>query len=143
MPLGLGPLTGWPSRATVPRSGRSKPAKICRRVDLPHPEGPMMLTNSPSATVKSMPSSTGSEPFRVGYSFHRSVTVILVPIAPPYHVEPLEPPHEAVQQQANHANDSHPGHYQVIPVPGVARIDDQETEAGIDGDHLSCHNDQP
>src|SRR5215211_6538923 len=98
MPLGLGPLTGSPSRATAPRLGRSKPARICRRVDLPHPEGPMIATNSPSATVKSMPFSTGRAPFWIGYSFHRSVTVILVPITPPYHVEPLEPPHEAVQQ---------------------------------------------
>src|SRR5262249_33543750 len=130
MPLGLGLLTGWPSRATAPRLGRSKPARICRRVDLPHPEGPMIATNSPSATLKSMPSSTDREPFRVGYSLHRSVTVILAPIAQPYHVELLESPHEAVQQQANHANDSHPGQYQIIPVAGVAGIDDQETESG-------------
>src|SRR5215510_11932963 len=143
MPLGLGPLTGLPSRATAPRSGWSKPAKIFRRVDLPHPEGPMMATNSPSVTVKSMPSSTAREPFRVGYSFHRSVTVILMPIAPPYDVEPLDPPHQAIQQQANHTNDGHSGHYQVIPVSGVPRIDDQETEPRIDGDHFGGHNDQP
>src|SRR5437016_4451426 len=98
MPFGLGPPTGLPSRATAPRSGRSKPAKIFRRVDLPHPEGPMMATNSPSAIVKSMPSRTDREPFRIGYAFHKSLTVILVPIAPPYYVELLEPPHEAVQQ---------------------------------------------
>src|SRR5262249_17459573 len=107
------------------------------------PEGPMMATNSPAATVKSMSSSTGREPFRVGYTFHRSVTVILVSIAPPYDVEPLEPPHEAVQQQTDHAKDGHPGYHQVIPVSGVPGIDDQEPEPGIDGDHLGGHHYQP
>src|SRR5262249_29418574 len=75
--------------------------------------------------------------------FHKSLTVILVPIAPPYHVELLKPPHETVLQQANHANEGHSGYYQVISVPGVPGIDDQEPEPGIDRDHFSGHHDQP
>src|SRR5690606_32262645 len=34
----------------LPRVGRSKPPTICRNVLLPQPDGPTMLTNSPSAT---------------------------------------------------------------------------------------------
>ena len=35
--------------------GKSRPPIMWRRVDFPEPEGPTMATNSPSATVKSMP----------------------------------------------------------------------------------------
>ena len=40
----------------------SRPAIIASSVDLPQPEGPTRTMNSPSATSRSMPLSTGSTP---------------------------------------------------------------------------------
>ena len=50
--------TSWPSTATVPVSGASSPPAICRRVDLPAPDGPVTTTNSPASKVKSKSTST-------------------------------------------------------------------------------------
>ncbi len=44
-----------PSMKYSPEVGVSKAPKICIRVDLPEPEGPMMATNSPSFTEKVTP----------------------------------------------------------------------------------------
>jgi len=110
---------------------------------VPPPEGPMRATNAPSATVQSRPSSTDREPFQVGYAGPRSVTVSFGPIVPPDHGTPLEPPHQAVQPQADDAHDGHPGHDQVRPVSGVAGSEDQEPAPGMDGDQLGGHHDQP
>ena len=49
------PETSWPSRWYLPEVGLSKSPKICIRVDLPEPEGPMMATNSPSSMLRSIP----------------------------------------------------------------------------------------
>ena len=46
----------FPSTATVPEVGRSRPPSIWSRVDLPEPLVPTMATNSPSSTVRSTPS---------------------------------------------------------------------------------------
>src|SRR6266542_6152503 len=45
-----GPATGSPSRRTRPVVGRSSPATIRRRVDLPQPEGPRRHRKARSAT---------------------------------------------------------------------------------------------
>ena len=36
-----------------------------------------------------------------------------------------------------------PATHQVVAVAGVARVDDEEAEAGVDGDHLGRHHHQP
>src|SRR5262245_18074724 len=46
---GPGPVTALPLTATLPLLGATKPPTTYSRVDLPHPEGPRMATNSPSA----------------------------------------------------------------------------------------------
>src|SRR5688572_19488811 len=95
------------STRTSPRSGRTNPARMCRRVVFPHPEGPTSATNAPSGTVKSTASSTGSGPFGVGNVFQTSVTVILAPISPLYLLQPLQAAHEPIQQKPNHPNNDH------------------------------------
>ena len=39
----------------LPSEGRCSPPAIVKNVLLPDPEGPMMLTNSPAVTEKSIP----------------------------------------------------------------------------------------
>ncbi len=44
-----------PFTSTWPLDGRSSPAMMPSKVDLPEPEGPMMATNSPWAMRRLMP----------------------------------------------------------------------------------------
>jgi hypothetical protein len=49
------PVISMPSRRTVPLVGRSSPARMCIRVDLPEPEGPMIAVSRASATSSETP----------------------------------------------------------------------------------------
>ena len=57
-----GPVSSsfFPSSMISPPSGFSNPARILRKVDLPHPDGPTIHTNSPSFTVRFTPPSAFS-----------------------------------------------------------------------------------
>ena len=48
-------VTSASSIKTEPESASSRPAKILRSVDLPHPDGPTNTTSSPSLMSRSMP----------------------------------------------------------------------------------------
>src|SRR4029077_14723520 len=143
MPRGLGPATGSPSTLTSPRSGRSKPAMMFSRVVLPQPEGPTTATNSPSETAKSIASSTGNGPSRVGKVFETSLTRILSGITPAHHPELFEASHEAVEQKPDDADHHHPRHHQIVSVPGVSRIHDQKAEPRVEGNHRGRDPDEP
>src|SRR5688572_20602020 len=117
MPLRLGPVTSTPSIRIAPRSGRSNPARMFSKVDLPQPEGPTIATNSPSRTSKLTPSTTDSVPNPL---LTPSTTICLSDIAPLHRVEPLEQAGQAVEQQPDHADDDHAGDHQVVAVAGVA-----------------------
>ena len=56
-----GRVTSRPSSTTPPRVGRSRPAMMFSSVDLPHPEWPIIVTNSPRA-ISSVTSSNTSRP---------------------------------------------------------------------------------
>ncbi len=57
-----------PSMETVPEVGRSRPARMCMRVDLPEPEGPITAVSWPrpmsSETPRSASTATSPEPYR-------------------------------------------------------------------------------
>ena len=57
-----GPSSSRSATTIWPAVGRSRPATICSRVDLPQPERPSRQTKSPAPQEKSMPrsASTGS-----------------------------------------------------------------------------------
>src|SRR4029078_1706645 len=110
MPWGLGPPRSAPSTRTVPRSGRSKPAMMFISVDLPQPEGPTIATNSPSSTAKLTPSITRRPPWPVENLLATPpTTILLADIAPLHGLHALEQPGDAVEQQADHADDDHAG----------------------------------
>ena len=44
-----------PSMVTSPAVGLSSPARMCMRVDLPEPDGPMTLVSFPRSTSRSTP----------------------------------------------------------------------------------------
>src|ERR1700686_963802 len=48
-----------------------------------------------------------------------------------------------IEDEPDEADDQHSGHHQVITLAGVARIDDQVAEAGIDGDHFRGNHYEP
>ena len=60
-----GPFTGSPSTVTLPAVGFRKPATALSKVDLPQPDGPMMETNSPGRTTRSVSSTAGMAPSSV------------------------------------------------------------------------------
>src|SRR5690606_29343697 len=119
---------------TAPRSGLTNPAMILSNVDLPHPEGPTMATNSPSRTAKLTSSTTASAP----NPLLRPSTAIFTSadIAPLHDVELFQQARRSVEQQSDQADDDHAGDHQVIAVPGIARIHDQIAQPGIERDHL-------
>src|SRR6185295_7683928 len=55
----------------------------------------------------------------------------------------LQQPHEAIEHQADEPDDDHAGNDQVITVAGIARIDDEITQARTQRDHLGGNYDQP
>src|SRR5262249_21180361 len=143
MPFELGRLRSTPSCRTVPRSGRANPATMRMSVDLPQPDGPTIATSSPSPTAKLTSSTTSSPPSFVGKRLARLRTSILVRIAPPDRLEPLEKPHDAVEREPDQADDDHPRDDEVVAVSGVARVDDHEAEPRAERDHLGRHDDEP
>ena len=50
-------VTSTPSMCTDPESTRSSPAAMLRNVDFPHPDGPVIATNSPASMTTSTPRS--------------------------------------------------------------------------------------
>ena len=60
--LPVGARTGSPSTSTSPPDGCSMPAMSASSVDFPQPDGPTMLTNSPSATPKVTSRSAATSP---------------------------------------------------------------------------------
>src|SRR5690349_12335883 len=105
MPLGLGRVTSTPSTRTIPSSARSSPATMFMSVDLPHPEGPTMATNSLSATEKLTPSTTGSlEPLLAKPLRRFSTTIFLADISPPHGLEPFEHAHRVVEHEPDDAD---------------------------------------
>ena len=63
---GPAPLTSCPSSTKPPLDILLSPAAIDRTVDLPQPEWPMSVTNSPFFILRLKPSTTVSGPFGVG-----------------------------------------------------------------------------
>ena len=53
---------GSPSTSAVPEVAGSRPATMRSRVDLPHPDGPMMLTKDPCSMSRSIPAMASSVP---------------------------------------------------------------------------------
>ena len=51
--------------------------------------------------------------------------------------------HADIEQQPDDADHHHARDHQVVAVAGVARVDDQESEPGVDRDHLRGHDHQP
>src|SRR5438445_3273868 len=65
--------------SVVPPSGVSRPARMRRSVDFPHPLGPTSTHSSPSRTSRSSLPSASTRPKRVGKSFRTPRTAILTP----------------------------------------------------------------
>src|SRR5215469_8451682 len=58
---------------TDPREGRLRPPIIARKEDLPEPERPTMLVNSPDRTSRSMPLTASISPRSVAWVLPRSM----------------------------------------------------------------------
>src|SRR5579862_5548023 len=143
IPLGLGPMRSTPSIRTAPRSGRSKPAMMFSKVDLPQPEGPTIATNSPSRTSRLTRSMTGSAPKLLLIASTTILAGFLSDIAPLHCLQPLKKARGAVEHEPDQPDDDHAGDHEIVAIAGVARIHDQVAEAGVQRDHLGGDDDQP
>ena len=54
------PMMLSPAITTSPDVGLSSPARMCIRVDLPEPDGPMTATSSPGRTTSETPRSAST-----------------------------------------------------------------------------------
>src|SRR5262249_32660493 len=59
---GSGPLTGLPAMTMRPLSGATRPPSMPSSVDLPQPDGPMIVQNSPSPTESETSRSASTAP---------------------------------------------------------------------------------
>src|SRR6185436_20225006 len=64
-------------------------------------------------------------------------------VAPTNFVEFFQTPDEQVESEADDADENHAGDNQIVAFAGIAGIDDEETESGVDGNHFGCDNDEP
>src|SRR6185437_5340975 len=131
IPRELGFSCSLPSMTTVPLSGRTNPAIRFSRVVLPQPEGPTSATNSPSCTLKLIFSMTCRRPLSDGKPLLSSRTSILVRIAPPDPPVALQQAHQAIQRQADQADDDHAGDDQVVAIARIAGVHDHVAEPGV------------
>src|ERR1700704_1875600 len=120
MPLALGSARGTPSIRIEPESGCKNPATMFISVVFPHPDGPTIATNSPSATVRLTCSTTWSAPPFDANPLLMPFNTILVRIAPPDRFQAFEQSHQAVQQQSNQPDDDHSCDHQIVSIAGVA-----------------------
>src|ERR1700722_12204436 len=60
-----------PSSSTRPRVACARPPITCSIVDFPHPDGPMIETNSPGMISMLTPRSAGTSTLPCRYTFHR------------------------------------------------------------------------
>src|SRR3954463_15256728 len=102
-----------------------------------------MLT--PSSTAR-WPSSTETSRTTISTpapspSLARSLMVFMV--CPAKLAEFFQTPDARVQEQADDPDDEHAGDDQVVASAGVARVDDEVTEARIHRDHPGRHDDEP
>src|SRR5260370_1111594 len=64
-------------------------------------------------------------------------------MATAYGLDPFQASQAQIEAVSDHANDAHRGHDEVVAVSGVARVDDQVSEPGVDRHHLRRDDDQP
>src|SRR5882757_4310979 len=57
--------------------------------------------------------------------------------------DPLQAAKKEVEAQSNESDQQHGRYDKVIPLAGVAGIDDEISQTGIHGNHLCCDNHQP
>src|SRR3954470_12360430 len=108
---GDGSVTGWPSTSSRPRVGRSKPATMYNRVDLPQPDGPRMVTNSlrrtlrlksTSASVSPLPSSERNDLARPSQRIMSSAVASGAAPAAAYSRDIGRPPRDAPGAELQH-----------------------------------------
>ena len=75
------PVTSAPFTRIDPEVGVTSPVMMLNRVDLPHPLGPTMETNSPRSACRVSPRSTRVTPWDVPYSLSIPTTSRLRVIA--------------------------------------------------------------
>src|SRR6185312_2412021 len=143
MPRESGRERGLPSIVTEPASGGMTPAMMFMSVVLPQPEGPTIAMNSLSRTEKLTSATTGSGPLSEGKLFDSPRTSILVRIAPPHPLHPLEQPHRAIEREPDETDDDHAGDHQIVAIPGIARIHDHVAEPRTQRDHFGGDDDEP
>src|SRR5438128_12590136 len=56
--------------------------------------------------------------------------------SPPFQRPSLATPKQRVENEPENADDEHAGDNEVIALAGVASVDDEIAETGVDGDHL-------
>src|SRR6478736_8410968 len=145
---GSGPATDLPSTFTSPRVSMRKPPRILSIVDLPQPDGPTMQTNSPGRMSKLMFSRTwtGCPAVLPGNDIQVSRTRMsgsALSIAPAHFVEFFQPPHQQIENQTDASDQRHARDDEVVAFAGVARVDDEIAEPGVDRDHLRRHDHEP
>src|SRR5581483_2841619 len=150
MRRGSGPTTGWPSIRTWPLVGAMKPAMTFKIVDFPQPDGPNRQTNSPSPTSRLMSSSTltlpPSRPNTMLIPSARSLTgraALVIRVSPAERRNSFERPDADIEQKPDDPDHHHARNDQVVPVPGIPSVDDQEAQAGVDGDHFRGDDVEP
>src|SRR5690349_20806582 len=153
---GPGPLTGRPSRSTRPSVGATNPATMFIIVVLPHPDGPMTATKSPSPIAYDTSSTTRSRPCFDANSIDtwsktmRGPVVIMRGLRPSRSRYALLPRDEAARNGAQHEvhgerdqPDADDADVDDVELEERRRVLDQRAQPLLRGDELGCHERRP
>src|SRR6185369_17032960 len=146
-----GPVIGCPPCRSPPAVGVSSPARSLSRVDLPQPLGPMMTTNSPRETARSMPwtattARSVDSPHTFVTSRHSSAVTAAIAselggTAPPQHAT-LDQAERGVAEVADEADHRHAEEGEIHVHHRAAHHHDR-AEPGVDADHLGGEDAHP
>src|SRR4030081_2250377 len=64
-------------------------------------------------------------------------------VSPTHFVEFFQLPHEKIEDETDETDHDHAGDDEVVAFSGIARVDNQITEAAVDRDHFGGHDHEP
>src|ERR1700740_2752945 len=120
--FGASEVTSRSPMLTVPAVGSSSPAMMLSSVDLPQPDGPTRIRNSPASMSMSIPLRISTFP-----KVLRTLAIVSAPISSSLHRAGRQAAHEIlasnhVDEKRRQRGDQHRGHVHVVFLDRPGRV---------------------
>src|SRR5688572_7235857 len=143
---GPGPAISLLASSRCPAVGRSSPARRFSSVDLPQPEWPISVTNSPLATVRLMSRRASKRIPRRSKTMptvSTSMYLSMRPLARDAVADTLRHEDQRLLEHESHHADHEDGDQDVVDLEVVPLVPDPEADADAAGEHLGRDDHQP